>query len=473
MRERELAMQAALADQRAAEAAIEKQRAFHGEQSERVSAVQGRYYEVGAEISRTRADRSSTRASCASASAPTWRRPQATLDELSVHIERDERQLAELRAEIAQLAPELERAQLAEEQRPRRRWRPAEQRARTPGSSAGKIQPRARRRATRPRRSSAPASSSSRTSCGALRRRRIASPLERDTLAAQELDEQLAALTREGSRRRARTSDELADALAAALRAGADARAEQLAVERRLEAARARARAQRVPSSSRSRRCRRPRSADQAGQAARVARRRGSWRSGRASPQTLEVDGGWERAVETALGDYLEAVCVDELDERRPVLSRGFASGRVTLDRGARWRPQAGAAQTLAAQVQGPAAVRRASSRRCVTAESLSEALQRPRRRWRPASPSSPATGEWLGRDWLRVSRGADPHAGVIEREHRLKALRSAVDAAEERVTDVESRAGRGARSRSRTPKRERDRGAGRHPAARIGATPI
>ena len=48
MRERELAMQAALAEQRAAEAALEKQRAFHAEQSDRVAAVQGRYYEIGA-----------------------------------------------------------------------------------------------------------------------------------------------------------------------------------------------------------------------------------------------------------------------------------------------------------------------------------------------------------------------------------------------------------------------------------------
>src|SRR5690606_38969650 len=43
VRQRDLTMQAALADQRAAEAAIEKQRAFHAEQSERVSQVQGRY----------------------------------------------------------------------------------------------------------------------------------------------------------------------------------------------------------------------------------------------------------------------------------------------------------------------------------------------------------------------------------------------------------------------------------------------
>src|SRR6187397_1009677 len=53
VRECELKMQQALADQRAAEAAIETQRVYQNEQSERVSSVQARYYEVGAEISRT------------------------------------------------------------------------------------------------------------------------------------------------------------------------------------------------------------------------------------------------------------------------------------------------------------------------------------------------------------------------------------------------------------------------------------
>ena len=40
---------------------------------------------------------------------------------------------------------------------------------------------------------------------------------------------------------------------------------------------------------------------------------------------------------------------------------------------------------------------------------------------WPPDESLITRTGEWIGRDWLRVSRGADPHAGVIEREHRLK----------------------------------------------------
>src|SRR5205814_1766693 len=47
--------------------------------------------------------------------------------------------------------------------------------------------------------------------------------------------------------------------------------------------------------------------------------------------------------------------------------------------------------------------------------------------------------GEWVGRDWLRVSRGADPRAGVLGREHRLKGLRAAVTAADAQLAQAES----------------------------------
>src|SRR5437016_4427086 len=114
VRGRELAMQEALAAQRAAEAAIEKQRAVQTAHGERLSAVQGRYYQVGADISRleqsiehTRELRERQRADLAQA--------QATLGELAAHIARDEGELAAVRAEIARLAPEREAAQQAEQ----------------------------------------------------------------------------------------------------------------------------------------------------------------------------------------------------------------------------------------------------------------------------------------------------------------------------------------------------------------------
>ncbi len=107
MRQRDLAMQAALADQRAAEAAIEKQRAFHGEQSEQLSQVQARYYEVGAEISRTEQSIQHTR-ELRERQKTDLAQARGTLNELALHIERDERQLTELHAEIEQIAPQLE-----------------------------------------------------------------------------------------------------------------------------------------------------------------------------------------------------------------------------------------------------------------------------------------------------------------------------------------------------------------------------
>ena len=135
--------------------------------------------------------------------------------------------------------------------------------------------------------------------------------------------------------------------------------------------------------------------------------------------QTLEVEPGWELAVETALGDYLEAVCIDRLDDLASPLQR-LARGRVALVEGA----SAGvstvtaAEGALAGKVTGPAPVL-VQLTGVLTAESLTEALQR---RGTLADGQSVITrgGEWLGRDWLRVSRGVDHHLGVIEREHRL-----------------------------------------------------
>src|SRR6201990_3462406 len=91
MRERELAMQAALADQRSAEAAIEKQRAFHVEQSERVSTVQGRYYEIGGEISRFEETLKHSR-QLRDRQRTELNQAHASLSDLAMIIERDERQ---------------------------------------------------------------------------------------------------------------------------------------------------------------------------------------------------------------------------------------------------------------------------------------------------------------------------------------------------------------------------------------------
>jgi chromosome segregation protein len=428
VRECDLAMQAALADQRSAEAAIEKQRAFQSEQSDRVSSVQARYYEVGAEISRTEQTIEHTRELRERQKAD-LAQSRGTLNDLALHIERDEKQLADLRAEIEELTPALETAQLSETaaaaafeeaekalQAWQQSWEDFNRQLGAAHQTTQVERARIEQLENQLRRSMAQAD-------------RIA--VERETLAAQSADEQLAALADKESQARLK-SESLADTLAHALDVVQTLRAEQIAVEARLQSARTdRERNQKDLVSL---------EALQKAALSHEAGRATEWLAGRGLAgntrvgQTLDVESGWERAVETALGDYLEAVCVDRLDDVAGALD-GFNSGRVALVEAhdVASDPVTG---SLAAKVRGPSAVVAPLSD-IITAETLTEALAA-RSSLPPGKSIITRRGEWLGRNWLRISRGEDHHAGVIEREHRLKTMRSEFAITEEKVRSLE-----------------------------------
>jgi chromosome segregation protein len=431
-RARELQMQAALADQRAAEAAIETQRTHHGAVTERVSAVQGRYYEVGAQISRLEQTIQHTR-ELRERQRNDLAKTRATLAEIGAHIERDERQLAQLAEEIMRSVPELERAQSAESAAAealesaerelaawQQRWEQLNQALGAADRTTQVERARIEQLENQLRRAKSQVE-------------RLT--LEREALEAQESSELLAELTGQEADARAE-SESLANALRAALERVQGARSGQLAAEEDLEKARAERERTRAECTSLEAVQKAALSAS-AGQATEWLGEVGL--SGRTRiAQTLEVESGWELAVETALGDYLEAVCVDRLDDLAAPLER-LARGRVALVESAgEALASTGSASALAAKVSGPAAVL-AQLAGVLTAQSLSEALERRRTL---AADQSVITrgGEWLGRDWLRVSRGVDHHLGVIEREHRLKGLRAAVGAAEERARHAEDR---------------------------------
>src|SRR6188474_157843 len=114
MRERDLALQSSLAGQRSLEAAIERSRAEHTAQSDQLSIVQGRYYEIGAEISRAEQAIEHARELRA--------RQRQELTQLGLGLEeatqqraRDAERFAELAAALAELEPGLTSARAAEE----------------------------------------------------------------------------------------------------------------------------------------------------------------------------------------------------------------------------------------------------------------------------------------------------------------------------------------------------------------------
>jgi chromosome segregation protein len=433
-RARELEMQAALADQRAAEAAIEVARGQQGAASEHVSAVQGRYYEVGADISRLEQTIQHTR-ELRERQRTDLEQSRATLAELGAHLERDERQLAELAAEISQAAPELERAERAERaavqtlenaERELQSWQERwEELNRALGSAEGISQvERARIEELE------------------NQLRRVRGQLERlalegAALAAQQSSDSVPELSEQESQAR-RASETLAEELRVALERVQSARAGQLAAEQRLEAARGERERARAECTSLEAVQRAALSAS-AGQGTEWLAASGLAAHARVA-ESLEVEPGWELAVETALGDDLEAVCVERLDDLAAPLER-LANGSVALIEVSAAASRESAASTprsLAAKVSGPAAVL-AQLAGVLTAESLAEALEL--RRSLPSGQSVITRGgEWLGREWLRVSRGVDHRLGVIEREHRLKGLRAAVSAAETRVANEEAR---------------------------------
>ena len=127
--------------------------------------------------------------------------------------------------------------------------------------------------------------------------------------------------------------------------------------------------------------------------------------------QVIEVEGGYEAAVEAALGDYLEALVVAD--------PWGLASNgdrpnvKLTLVSDEPGKP---AKAGLAARVKGPAAVAELLEGWDVAASETS----------RPEEPGSRqvfADGSVAGRHWLRMA-GDSPTTGVLAREKEIAELR-------------------------------------------------
>jgi chromosome segregation protein len=133
--------------------------------------------------------------------------------------------------------------------------------------------------------------------------------------------------------------------------------------------------------------------------------------------QRLRVDKAWLRAVETVLGDFLQAVCVTDcaahiadLPESRLALLEAGESGSEYAAPG-----------SLLAKVgrAGRAAGMLASVR---TAETLAEALQ-VQKSLGPGETVITADGIWLGPGWVRVNRGQQDSSGLLAREEEIRGL--------------------------------------------------
>jgi chromosome segregation protein len=414
-RERDLALEAAVTGLRSAEAAIEKGRAHHARATEALAAVQGRAYQVGAEAARCeqsiqharelrtrqRADLEQAEANHADA-ARLMSRDEQELGSLTAALAALEPELAQARAREASAAQALEAAEQAMHAW-QRRWEAFT----TEGSEAGQKAMVERARIEH---------LDSRLRRSLEQQQKVA--VERDGLGALDAGQSLATLA---AREAAAAAED--GAAQARLKSLLDAIQAERDGERQLQAeldgardALTQSRGQVV-------------SLEALQQAAlgQVKGRVVDWLKGHALgdrprlAQELGVEAGWSRAVETVLGSYLEAVCVEGLDAVAALIGE-LTVGEVTFI-GSRGRAASGPGDRLLARVKGPAALEQLLGG-VYAVEHLSQALAR-RAALTGGESIITRDGVWIGRDWLRVSRDQDAHAGVLEREQELRARRA------------------------------------------------
>lgn len=137
--------------------------------------------------------------------------------------------------------------------------------------------------------------------------------------------------------------------------------------------------------------------------------------------EQLEVKEGWELAVETVLGDTLEAVCVDDIEQFSSALNSLQDSNISLIETG----KSAGSAESNAGMLmqQVSSAVELSSfinGIRCT--ETLDEALKLRHSLSRGESIIT-KDGIWLGSNWLRISHDKDASTGVLARENSIREL--------------------------------------------------
>ena len=136
--------------------------------------------------------------------------------------------------------------------------------------------------------------------------------------------------------------------------------------------------------------------------------------------ERLQVESGWENAVEAALGQLIEGVLVDQPETLVDALGE-LADGRLALV-----SAETGAADfapsSLASKVQGPLAIRRLLSK-LHAAETLADARSLQAGLGDGESLITRA-GERLGDGWVRVLRSGAAKQGALLREKDIQSLR-------------------------------------------------
>ena len=416
--ERKTRLEEQIAGQRKLEAGIEDARVRQSERTDLFNEIQGRYYKVGSEIARL--EQSIEHANeLRERQEKDLQQAIVGAKEIIEHIDKDESEIAQLELTLNELVPGLEQAENAESASAEslhraetalaewqeqwddctRRFNDAQQQRNIEQTRAEQIESRIRGYSERRRKLDDARSSSDHDALKA-KLEELTEQEQRKSQARDEFDRALSDIAekirklREQDKKLTRLVDERRGSVQAAQARFASLEALQKAalgegdegVQRWLEA-------------------------EGVDGDRRVAK-------------TLDVADGWEKAVETVLGDYLQAVCVPDIEPLTTSIS-SLKSGNVTLLlEGTTGASETGAPEMLAGMVSGAPQSISGILARVRVADSLNDALAL-REKLGDGESVVTADGIWLGRSWLRVSRDRDAKSGVLSREHEMRRVKA------------------------------------------------
>lgn len=156
--------------------------------------------------------------------------------------------------------------------------------------------------------------------------------------------------------------------------------------------------------------------------------------------QALKVEPGYELAVETVLGDYLQAVCVPDLDPVAHLV--GSLKGNVQFLQ--QNKPgQAVHTQSLLSKVTCQTLDLSHWLGQVLVTATLSQALAQ-RAHLQSGQSIITQDGFWLGADWLRVHHQAMQQESVIAREERLQGLGHSLKQAQAKIDELNQQVQKG-----------------------------
>ena len=154
----------------------------------------------------------------------------------------------------------------------------------------------------------------------------------------------------------------------------------------------------------------------------------------------IKTQAGWEKAVETVLGDYLQAVCVDGFDAVSSVIDTLEHGSLAFVDTGLQGSAQSSGDLTALATYlesdQTGNGVAKQLMAGVYAVESLTDALAK-RAQLKPEESIITKDGIWVGSAWLRVAREDNPQSGTLKRQQELQEIEARLEESEAKIDSL------------------------------------